>query len=75
MGNRVQRIHAALDSAPYDYKHIAAFDGYSVGVARKMSEIHYSDGARGARVCTGIFMRRSVVERNAATGGCAEGLR
>jgi hypothetical protein len=75
MGNRAQRIHAALDSAPYDYKHIAAFEGNSPGVARKMSEIYYSDGARGARVCTGIFMRRSVVERNAATRGCAEGLR
>jgi hypothetical protein len=72
MGNRVQRIHAALDSAPYDYKHVAAFEGNSAGAARQMSEIYY--GARGARVCTGIFMRRSVVERNAANG-FAEGLR
>jgi hypothetical protein len=63
MGNRVTRIHAALDKAPHSYKHIAAFDRdengslHSPGAARAQSEIFYSDGARGARVCTGIFRR------------------
>ena len=63
MGNRVTRVHAALDKAPHNYKHIGAFDRdengvpNSPGAARAQSEIFYSDGARGARVCTGIFRR------------------
>ena len=68
MGSRVKRIHAALDTAPHHYKHITAFEGLSAGEAREMSEIYYSGGARGARVCTGIFMRRSTEEMNDATG-------
>ena len=59
MGTRMARIHEALEK--HGYRHAAAFDEQEPGKARMQSEILYSDGARGARVCTGVFMRREAI--------------
>ena len=57
MGPRMQKILRAVERAPYNFELIVIVRGKKLGEVKQASDIFFSDGARGARVCTVLFQR------------------
>jgi len=57
MGPRMQRILRSVEKDPYNFELVGTLPGRKLGDVKQASEIFFSDGARGARVCTVLFKR------------------
>ena len=57
MGSRMQRILRSVEKDPHSFELIGTLPGKKLGEVKEASEIFFSDGARGARVCTVLFKR------------------
>ena len=59
MGSRMQRILRSVERDPHNFELLGTLPGRKLGEVKEASEIFFSEGARGARVCTVLFKRGS----------------